>query len=142
MNSSAEHTPGAGAAAGQGGKPLLEASMAAAALVATADGDVSFAERAMLDQAIDALAERAGVETHDGVAAFEDFVDAIRANSSHGRQPALSALAAFARRAAREEAAILLKISDAVAAADGETSPAEAAALMEVRAILAGGDAA
>ena len=108
--------------------------MAAAALVATTEGDVSFAERAMLDQAIDALAARDGIEPHAAAAAFEDFVEAIQANSSQGRRSALAAIGALEGVAGA--AAVVLRIAEAVAAADGAASATEIEAVHEVAALL------
>jgi len=113
---------------------LMQASMAAAALVATAEGDVTFAERATLDQAIAALASRGGGEPHVAVAAFEDFVESIRANSNQGRWPALAAVTAL--DGAAEAIAIVLRIAEAVAAADGSASTAERTVVAEIAAAL------
>ena len=115
------------------GQALIEASMAGAALVAMADGDVSFAERALVDQAIDALAARAAIEHPVAVSAFEDFVDGIRRNSSQGREPALAAIAALAGLdGATDEAAVVLRIAEAVARADGGVSDEKRAVLSEI----------
>lgn len=116
------------------GQSLAEASMAAAALVATADGDVSFAERALIDQAIDALAERGAVSTQEAAALFNEFVDGIRANSSQGRRPALNALAEI--EGVADAATIVLRIADAVASADGTASTAEINAVQDIAAAL------
>ncbi len=114
---------------------LADASMAAAALVATARGDVSFAERALIDQAVDALAARGVAPPHAAVAAFDAFVDAIRANSSQGRRPALEAVSAFG--GAADAAAVVLKIAEAVAAADGSPSAEEITVVREIGDALA-----
>lgn len=116
------------------GLSLAEASMAAAALVATAEGDVSFAERALIDQAIDALANRGAISTHDAVSLFNDYVDGIRANTSQGRRPALNALNSV--DGAAEAATIVLRIADAVATADGAASATEIAVIQEISAAL------
>lgn len=113
---------------------LAIASMAAAALVATTEGDVSFAERALIDQAIGALAERSSVSTSLAAATFNEFVDEIRANSSQGRRPALTALAEL--DAAAEAATVVLRIAEAVAGADGAASAAEIAVVQEIAATL------
>ena len=116
------------------GQSLAEASMAAAALVATAEGDVSFAERALIDQAIDALSELGAISTQDAAALFNEFVDGIRANSSQGRRPALDALAGI--EGVADAATIVLRIADAVASADGSASAAEIAAVQDIAAAL------
>lgn len=116
------------------GQSLAEASMAAAALVATAEGDVSFAERALIDQAIDALSKLGAISTQDAAALFNEFVDGIRANSSQGRRPAIDALAEI--EGVADAATIVLSIADAVATADGTASASEIAAVQEIAAAL------
>lgn len=113
---------------------LAEASMAAAALVATAEGDVSFAERALIDQAIGALADRGAIDAHEAMSLFNDYVDGIRANTSQGRRPALNALTGI--EGAADAATIVLRIADAVATADGAASAAEIAVIQEISAAL------
>lgn len=113
---------------------LIDASMAAAALVATAEGDVSFAERATLDQAIDALAARGDAEPQTAAEIFEEFVEAIRANSSLGRRPALAAIGAVEGAA---EAAVVMRIAQAIRRADGKVSQAELEAVEQVADALA-----
>ena len=119
------------------GQALTEASMAAGALVAMADGDVSFAERAVVDQGIDALAEREATEPHAAAAAFDEFVDGMRRNSSQGRGAALRAVQAFGVRPdAMDGPAIVLRIADAVARADGGVTADEADVIGEIAALL------
>ncbi len=112
------------------GSALIDASMAAAALVATAEGDVSFAERATLDQAIDALAARGEADPQLAAEIFEEFVEAIRANSSQGSRPALAAIGAV--EGAAEAAAVVLRIAQAVGHADGHISQPELEAIERV----------
>lgn len=124
-----------GGGSGKRETALTDASMAAAALVATAAGDVTFAERAVLDQAIHALSERGAAEPHEAVATFEDYVEAIRDNSSQGRRPALIAIEKLEKAA--DAVTVVLRIAKAVAAAGGPASPAEIEALRDVAAALA-----
>lgn len=116
------------------GQSLAEASMAAAVLVATADGDVSFTERALIDQAIDALSDLGAISPQDAAALFNNFVDSIRANSSQGRRQAMDALARI--EGITEAATIVLRIADAVASADGSASAAEITAVQDIAAAL------
>ena len=72
-------------------KKFLEASMAASALVATADGEVSFSERAAVDNVLNTVDAFKVFDVHDAVDLFSDFVEAIRQGSGprqggrHGR---------------------------------------------------------
>ena len=116
------------------GQFLAGASIAAAALVATAECDVTFAERALIDQAINALSELGTISTQDAAALFNKFVDGIRANSSQGRRPALDALAGIEGDA--DAATIVLRIADAVANADGSASATEINAVQDIAAAL------
>lgn len=116
------------------GQSLAEASMAAAVLVATAEGDVSFTERALIDQAINALSDLGAISTQDAAALFNKFVDGTRANSSQGRRQALDALARIEGIA--EAATIVLRIADAVASADGSASAAKITVVQDIAAAL------
>jgi tellurite resistance protein len=113
---------------------LIDASMAAAALVSMADGAVSFAERALIDQAIDALADRCAASPDAAVITFQEFVDGLRDNSSQGRLPAFAALRSL--EAAVEAATVVLRVAEAVAAADGEATAAEIAIVREIASAL------
>ena len=112
---------------------IVEAAMAASALVAMADGEVSFSERVLVDQAIEALTADNDWEAHDLMAIFNDFADAIAANSSQGRRPALSAIGALEDMDDVGDAvAVVLRIARAVAAADGAATESERAAIDEI----------
>lgn len=69
--------------------PFLKACMAACAMVASADGDVSFAERVRVDQILETLNRLKVFDPHEGVNIFNDFTDAILANSRKGHGDAL-----------------------------------------------------
>lgn len=117
---------------GRRDRALADGCMAAAALVGSADGGVSFATRAVLDQVIDALAARDAVAPAEAAETFDGFVDAIAANSSLGRRAAL----AVAAETDGAHAATVLRVARAVAAADGAASAKEAAAVADVAAAL------
>ncbi|MBO6781888.1 MAG: TerB family tellurite resistance protein, partial [Alphaproteobacteria bacterium] len=58
-------------------RPFLEAVAAACALVATADGEVSFSERARLDSFIESLSQLRLFDPHEVVDAFDEHVAAL-----------------------------------------------------------------
>ncbi|MEX2630283.1 MAG: TerB family tellurite resistance protein [Tistlia sp.] len=98
-------------------RPFMEATMAACALVATADGKVSFSERMRLDQMLDCLKELQAFDPHEAVNRFNDFVEALVGDREAGEA---EALASIRRIADDQEAAILLlKLCIALCRADG-----------------------
>ena len=112
-----------------------EAALAAAALVATAASDVSFAERSMVGEAIAAMAEHGFTPMDHAAARFDDHVNAIRANSSQGRKSALAQAAALGPNAGAG-ADVVLRIAHAIAIADGDIEAAERDSLDEIAAAL------
>ncbi|MEK9723008.1 MAG: hypothetical protein VW405_05925 [Rhodospirillaceae bacterium] len=59
-------------------RPFLEGAMAACAMVATVDGEVSFAERVRVDQILGTLERLQGFD--EGIDIFNEFTDAILKN--------------------------------------------------------------
>lgn len=74
-------------------RPFLRATMAASALVATADGNVSLGERVRIDQILETLEALKIFDPHEAVDLFNDFSDAILASPQAGHDLALEALA-------------------------------------------------
>lgn len=72
--------------------PFLRATMAACAMVASANGNVSFAERIRLDQILETLDRLKVFDPHMGVDIFNEFTDAILEHSETGHQRAMEAL--------------------------------------------------
>ena len=111
-------------------KPFLRAAMAASALVAVADKDVSLSERYCLDNFMETLEELKVFDPHEGVDLFYDFVDAIRTDPAAGRKQAFEAIRSGARN--RETAALLMRLAIAIAAADDRVPPEEQKAVDDV----------
>ena len=65
-------------------RAFLRATMAACALVAVADGRVTFSERVRVDQILETLEALRIFDPHEGVNLFNEFVDAIRAHPRDG----------------------------------------------------------
>lgn len=115
-------------------RPFLEATMAASALVAIADGVVSFSERNRVDQVIENLTRLKVFDVHEAIDIFNDYLDNIRNNAQAGRQAALAAI----RKVKDEQDAslVLLKVCVSISNADGEFSDAERKQIDEICATL------
>ena len=100
--------------------PFLKATMAACALVATADGEVSFSERVRVDQIIETLEHLQVYDPHEAVNIFVDFCNDIQAAPSEGHPKVLSQLDTVKENP--ETASLLIRICLAVAEANGKTS--------------------
>ncbi len=74
-------------------RPFLKATMAACALVATADGRVSLGERVRVDQILETIEALKIFDPHEAVDMFNDFSDAILESPQVGHDKALAALA-------------------------------------------------
>lgn len=109
---------------GDGGKgrALTDACMAAAASVATANGSVGFAERAKLDQVIDALQAKGMTTAAEASETFDGFADAIVGNSGLGRRAAL----AVAAEMLGEDAVVVMKVAEAMAESSGDDQVGDA----------------
>lgn len=98
-------------------RPFLEAAMAACALIASADDQVSFSERARMDAVLESLAELRIFDPHEAVDLFDKCVDALRSDREAGQT---AAFAAIRRGAAAPGAArLLVRICVAMSLADG-----------------------
>ena len=74
-------------------RPFLNATMAACALVATADGKISLGERVRVDQILETLEALKIFDPHEAVDLFNEFSDAILESPHAGHDKALMALA-------------------------------------------------
>ena len=101
-------------------RPLLEASMAACALTAMADGNVSFPERVRVDQILETLDALRVFDPHEGVNLFNEFTEDIRENSRKGHERAVKVVQSVADDP--EIAELIIRISLAINEADGEVS--------------------
>ena len=103
-------------------RPFLEAVAAACALVATADGEVSFSERARLDTVIESLSQLRLFDPHEVVDAFDEHVAQL-ADDEDGVAAMLKVIRAGTR--ADGAADLLLRISAVMSLADGRDSSDE-----------------
>jgi tellurite resistance protein len=112
-------------------RPFLEAAMAACALIASADGDVSFSERARMDAVLESLSELRVFDPHQAVDLFNARVEALQADRDAGQAAAFETIRRCAAGgAANDGAAVLLvRICVAISLADGKFVPHERAML-------------
>ncbi len=100
--------------------PFLKATMAACALVATADGHVSFSESVRVDQIVETLDQLKTFDPHEAVDLFKNYSDMILKNPKEGHREVLRELEPAMEN--RETAELLIRICLAVAESNGETS--------------------
>lgn len=100
----------------QKNRPFLEGVMAACAMVATADGEVSFAERVRVDQILQSLQQLKVFDPHEGIDIFNDFTDLILEHPATGHETAFLAMDRIARNA--DNGALMLRICIAICQAD------------------------
>jgi len=97
--------------------------MAACALVATTDGDVSLAEQVRVDQVLQTLDQLRVFDPHVGVDIFREYTDAIMENPELGQENAMEAIAKIATNP--ETGALLVRVCLAVSEADGDLGLAD-----------------
>lgn len=111
-------------------RDFFEAVMAAVALVAQADGKVTFSERSRIDDILAQLDELSIFDVHDAVDLMNAHVDAIRRDPDEAVPRLLALVAGIARDA--EAAATLARICLAVSIADDDIHPKERARMEEI----------
>lgn len=94
--------------------------MAASALVATSDGEVSLPELLSRDLVLDRIDALKAFDSNDAVESFERFVAAIRTDPKKGTARALKAVGRFGEDA--EAAQLLVRVAVAVAKSDAQFS--------------------
>lgn len=110
-------------------RPFLEAVAAACALVATADGEVSFSERARLDTVIESLSQLRLFDPHEVVDAFDEHVARLAENDD-GLKVMLKVIKAGTRQDGAAD--LLLRISAVMSLADGRDSADEHAVMHQI----------
>ncbi len=105
------------------GRQFLDAVMAAVALVATADGEVSLPELLSRDTVLERVDALQALDSSVAVRSFERFVADISADPKAGARRALAAVSRFGNDA--EAAQMLLRAAVAIAKADARFSTEE-----------------
>jgi len=108
-------------------RQFLDAAMAASALVASADGEVSLAELLSRDEILARVEALQAFDSSAAVDSFRAFINAIEADAEQGRAAALKAVAKFGDDAQTSQ--LLLRAAMAIAKADAEFSVQEQAAI-------------
>ncbi|MDJ0945252.1 MAG: TerB family tellurite resistance protein [Kiloniellales bacterium] len=96
---------------------FLEATMATSALVAYADGEVSFTERMRLDQILEQLRQLRAFDVHDAINHFNKVIEDLKSEPEEGHARAMDAVEAFAGDAA--SARLIVRIACHLCVADG-----------------------
>ncbi len=109
---------------------FLEATMAASALVAYADGQVDFTERMRLDQILDQLHQLRAFEVREAIAQFNTVIEDLKDDPEEGHARALDAVEAFAGDKA--SARLMVRVACHLCVADGEFSEAEQEQVAEI----------
>ncbi len=116
-------------------RPMLEAIMAASALVAVADGNVSFSERHRIDDVLRNLDLLKIYDVHKAIDLFNDHIEAIRTDAAAGRKKALDRLRGIA--GGEEDARLVVRVCLAISHADGDFSHQEKEAIGSICRVLA-----
>jgi len=108
----------------QRNRGFMEAAMSAAALVATADGTVSFAERIALDRLLEGCRDLAIFDPHEAVDFFNDRVADITEHPQNGRRASLDHIARM-NDVDMDHAELVVRVALALSGADGNYSDEE-----------------
>jgi len=119
-------------------RAFLDAAMAASALVATADGEVSFAERSRLDDVLASVEALKAHDVHDAADLFRIFAENILAHPEQGRAQALKAVQSVGDDG--EAAGLVLRIACAMGRARGAYAPPAVAQIRTIAAALGQSD--
>jgi len=111
-------------------RQFLDATMAATALVAMADGEVNFSELSALDAVLETVQDLQIYDPHIAVDIYRDFADAIAENRDTGRRDAMAAVGKIDRD--HEAAELVIRVAVAISKADGDLSPLEARAISDI----------
>lgn len=111
-------------------RQFLEATMAASALVAAADGKVNITELNMIDQALEAIHELNIYDSHDAVDIYRDYADGLYKNPPATREKAMKAVAKVAEDT--HAARLLIKVCVAIGKSDEDFSDEEKAVISEI----------
>lgn len=115
-------------------RQFLDATMAATALVATADGEVTFSELSALDAVLESVQDLQIYDPHIAVDIYKDFADAIANDPEAGRRDAMMAVKKIAGN--HDAADLVIRVAVAISKADGELTADERGTINELCAEL------
>lgn len=101
----------------QRNRPFLKAVMAACALVAVADGQVSLGQRLRMDRILETLTRLRMFDPHEGVDLFNRYVEAILVSPREGHLQAVAAIESAADD--DETKQLLVRVCIAISEAGG-----------------------
>lgn len=104
-------------------RQFLDATMAATALVATADGEVTFSELSALDTVLESVQDLQIYDPHVAVDIYKDFADAIASDPKAGRETAMAAVEKIAGNPVAAD--LVIRVAVAISKADGELTADE-----------------
>ena len=113
---------------------FLDATMAASALVALADGEVNIPELNIIDQALDAVHELNIYHPHKAVDIYRDYIDGLRKTPAATRDRALDAVAKITGD--ERAALVLVRVCVAIGKSDEDFSEAEKKTVRDLCRIL------
>ena len=111
-------------------RPFLQATMATAALVAWADGEIRLSERSRLDDILENLDLLKIYDVHDAIDLFNDYVDRFKRQGGDAVEQALEDIGKVAHHP--EEADLLVRIGLAISCADGDFEDVERKILRKI----------
>ncbi len=109
---------------------FLEATMAASAFLAVADGEISFAELMARDYVLDRVTQLHCVETRVAVEIFRGYGEKLQQEPEKAEKEVVSAVKRLSLDT--EEALLLMRICLMIAKADQEITPSEKAAILKL----------
>ncbi len=115
--------------------PFLNGAMAACALIAAVDGEITLSQRLKVDQIIEALEALKVFDPHEGVDIFNEFSLAILQHPQAGRKEALKVVKKVAYED-QEKAELMIRICLAVSEANGSISLVEQIEIVSLCSIL------
>ena len=113
---------------------FLEAAMGACALLAMADGEISFAELMARDYLLDHVRQLQVFDVNLAADLFREFVEALEQDYQSTKGQIVEVIAEFAED--QEIAPLLLRLCHAIAYADRDLSLAEENTMLELGKIL------
>ena len=114
--------------------PFLETTMAASALVASADGAINFVKLTMLDQSLAAINELKIYDPHDAIDIYRKHAEALAADPGAAREKILHLI----RKLSDDEhaARLLIKVCVAIGKSDDDFTESEKTAIDQLCAIM------
>jgi len=111
-------------------RKFLEATMAACAIVANADGVISFSERGCFDQIINLVARLKIYDPHEAVDLFNEYVERLNNDEQLEKKALLKKIRDIISH--KEDQELLLKICWRISRADGEIKRSEREAVEDI----------